>query len=315
MEKLIIKNKKNSSAKLPEFIILCIKWIKRNFFLLFFLLSVILVFLFICDFIKVDHHFSKDNPKGELIKVCLTTIAGFSAFYALYYSAKRVEVMEKGNADANFKDAVGLLGSQSKSTSIGGAYYLYFAAKEHDKYKVPACEILCTHIRSITKDKDYQKEQKEEPSSEIQTILKLLFKYDDFIDKEKSNKKNQSKKPIFENNWKNLKGVSLGGADFIKTKLFQVSFNKAKLYKVDFKYAKLETTNFNDAKLNNVDFNDAKLNGVNFSNAKLIDVDFSNAEIINVNFSGTVLEGCDDITKKGFSLEKTKQKSTKSADL
>lgn len=306
-------------SKIKNIIVLFIKWIRRNLFILLFLAIFVLVFLFINDTIEVSHHFKKDNEKGELIKVCLTAIAGFGALGALYYSARRVRVMEKGNVDNRFKDAVTLLGNIHTSARIGGVYNLYFLANEYpNEYLEPACEILCAHIRTITGEKEYQEKYKEKTSTEIQTILDLLFHKDYNL--------------IFNECWKNLEGAFLNGANFqfgklrnvnfIKTNLSGVFFNNATLGDVDFSLgAILSDVLFSDTTLNkvyfsytaliDVDFNNAILSNVFFNNATLIDVDFEGAKFEKkIDFSGTLLESykSEEITREGRSLELTKSK-------
>ncbi|MCL1933352.1 MAG: hypothetical protein FWF53_06055 [Candidatus Azobacteroides sp.] len=69
-------------------------------------ISIVLLCLLIYFFENISNYFFEDKnaPRGELIKVILTFVAGIIAIGAVYYSAKRVQVMEKGNVDTRFKD-------------------------------------------------------------------------------------------------------------------------------------------------------------------------------------------------------------------
>ncbi len=65
-------------------------------------------------------------------------------------------LQQKQQRDARFAAGVELLGNPHESTRIGGAYNLYFLARDFEEYRAPVCEILCAHIRTITSDKNYQ---------------------------------------------------------------------------------------------------------------------------------------------------------------
>ena len=87
------------------------------------------------------------------------------------------EQFVKQLGDTRFSSGVELLGNPNESARIGGAYYLFFLAREFpDEYLNPVCEILCSHIRTITCSEEYQKKYENIPSNEIQTIIDLLFK-------------------------------------------------------------------------------------------------------------------------------------------
>jgi len=234
----------------------------------------------------------------------------------------QIQIQQKQLRDSRFSSGVELLGNINESARIGGAYNLYFLANEHqDEYLHPVCEILCAHIRTITSDKTYQKNNKEKPSNETQTILNLLFK------------KNKNDELIFDDCKKNLVGTFLDGADFIKAILSSVDFINTTLNSVDFTDAilnfvnfedaklhvnllgaKLSSVNFSNATLNSVDFiyatfntiwfESAKFNSVSFGGAKFLDfVDFSDAKFDGeIDFTGTVFEGdsFDEITECGI---------------
>ena len=247
-------------------------------------------------------------------------------------------IQQKQLRDSRFASGIELLGSPNESVRTGGAYNLYFLASEFsDDYLDPVCEILCSHVRSITKEDNYREKFKEKPSNEIQTILNLLFI------------KNKNDILIFDKCDKNLTGVFLCGSTlnfpklrnvnffeailenvyFLEASLVNVSFTKASLYSVNFPVctfknvqfdkANLESVVFANCKLSDVDFFDsnliclnffeAELNKTLFLDAKLIKINFSNAKMNsdNVNFFLTKLEkiSFEEITRPGRSIELT----------
>lgn len=254
----------------------------------------------------------------------------------------QIQIQQKQHRDTRFSMGVELLGNQHESARVGGAYNLYFLAKENPKeYMESTCEILCAHIRTITSDKEYQKKYKDKPSNEIQTILNLIFE------------EGQEGKPIFGfYTCKNLKGAYLCGIEINLSTLCQVRFDNAilrnvifgctGLYEIHFENAVFENVVFENiiydvidlnelffdgATLNNVCFKegDFALNNSIFRRAKLSNIDFSNVELNNidfegavfqenVNFKGTALEGYnfEEITHKGWSLELTKPEEVES---
>ena len=225
----------------------------------------------------------------------------------------QIEVQEKQLRDNRFSSGVELLGNDNESTRIGGAYSLYFLARDNSEYAEAVCEIFCAYIRTKTSDKKYQKEYIEQPSNEIHTILGLLFE------------RGEKDDLIFYNYYKDLYRIFLCGFDFFDTNLNNVSFFEARLRDMYFKRSELDDVRFDKARLKDIYFEDdlygnnkligvgfknAILNNVKFAKAILMDVDFSDAILDKetVKFDETKLADCDfdEITREGRSLELTK---------
>jgi uncharacterized protein YjbI with pentapeptide repeats len=217
----------------------------------------------------------------------------------------QIQIQQKQLRDTRFSSGVELLGNNNESARIGGAYNLYFLAKENSEdYLMPVCGIFCAHIRTITSSKEYREEYKNKPSNEIQTILKLLFRrrdnYSFLLD--------DNKDTIFYRCYKDLSGTFLCGVEFFYTKMDNVNFRNAELYNVDFTAADLSCVHFSNAVLNDVNFGGAELD-VEFKDAELKNINFSNAKFRQMMyFKGTVLENYswEEITREGRSLELTK---------
>ncbi len=116
---------------------------------------------------------------------------------------KQVNLQIEQRVDERFTTAVNLLGSSETSARTGGIYSLFHLALDEKKYRKEIAQILCSHIRSKTEEKDYQKTYKKKPSNEIQTTINLLFKTNGLY-----HKFNKELEPA------NLRHAFLAGADF-----------------------------------------------------------------------------------------------------
>jgi hypothetical protein len=247
---------------------------------------------------------------------------------------KQEEQFNKQQREARFASGVELLGNPHESTRIGGAYTLYFLARDFEEFRAPVCEILCAHLRSIArKDKfETDEQRKNYPRNEVQSIIDLLLL------------KHKNGISIFLNEPKNFKGILFWGinanqtTDFIPTlkkvdftgatligvlfsgsvltevrffgiALTDVNFSKATLTNVYFIEATLTKVGFERATLAIVIYFEATLREVDFRRATLTRVDFGKAVLTEytVNFGGTKLEGYSDeeITREGHSLKLT----------
>ena len=217
---------------------------------------------------------------------------------------EQIKIQQKQLQDTRFASGVNLLGNQNESARIGGVYYLYYLANECPAdYLNPVCEIICAHLRSITRDNKYQEIYKEMPSNEIQSIIDLLFK------KDKNNNR------IFDTCKKNLTGSFLHGVDFYESKITNTRFYFSSIKDVTFHdplqgVGILTDTGFSSATLNDVRFIATTQTEVQYVNTKFINVDFTNAKFFNVKFHGSNLGHCQlsEITRPGISILLTKPK-------
>jgi uncharacterized protein YjbI with pentapeptide repeats len=216
----------------------------------------------------------------------------------------QTELQMRQQRDARFASGVELLGNPHESTRIGGAYNLYFLARDFEELRPAVCEILCAHLRSIAhKDKFPDKEHPANyPKNEVQSIIDLLFR------KHETDESGEEVS-IFLNEPKNLAEIFLSGIDFIGeiemfvlllnkinfrgTVLVEVTFGAATLTEVNFEEATLTKVNFYRSNLTEIgysaDFLITTLTGVGFSGATLIDVGFWAAILIEVDFGHVTL--------------------------
>ena len=200
---------------------------------------------------------------------------------------EQIKILQKQSRDNRFSSGVELLGNTNESARIGGAFNLYFLAKELKEYRKPACEILCAHIRTITNKQEYKIKYTEKPSDEIQTILDILFKEDYGL--------------IFDNCDKNLVEAILIGAKLSEGTLSNVNLKFSVLNNVNFYKATLNNVRFHKATFSKVDFGSAKLSNVEFFRATISNVDFNSAILSKIIFSFAIFQDKIDFT--GTSLE------------
>ena len=163
-----------------------------TFLLVFFALLLVSVafdnpyqcrFDWICLFLGVADRAEAVQLLGSAI-ICLAAFSG-----ARLMASRRAEVMvesariidnrakitEAGNRQRAFKGGVEHLGSEKSSVRQGGAHILFHLALEDDKLRAPIAGVLCAHIRETTSDKDYQEKNEDKPSTEMQSLVRLLF--------------------------------------------------------------------------------------------------------------------------------------------
>ncbi|KAA6323205.1 Secreted effector protein PipB2 [termite gut metagenome] len=215
---------------------------------------------------------------------------------------KHIDVLSKTQQDGRFAKGVELLGNASESARTGAAYNLFFLAKEFpEEYSKSVFEILCSHIRTNTNDKEYQDKYKTSPSNEIQTIVDLLFRnYEDeqypFLGYE----------AILRNSFlagcdlgsTYLKGAYLTKANLENANLRQADlegahFKKAYLWEVNLERANLWETHLEGASLWKAHLEGADLRRADLSEANLEEADLSYAYLEDANLEGTNLKGVD----------------------
>jgi len=229
---------------------------------------------------------------------------------------EQIKLQEKQQRDARFASGVELIGSNSESARIGGVYSLFFLAREYPtEYLEYVCQILCSHVQTITWRKEYQSEYADKPSNEIQTLIVIL------LDKLFFNcNKNLSKSYLKHIDFRNshISAFIFTEADltfsnfslstvypnnfFYKTVLdnsifFETQMQNSYFVSSSFKETQMNNTNFSDANLNDTNFADAVLSFVNFSSTKLSGATFFKSYLVGANFfsadlSDTIIHQC-----------------------
>ncbi|WP_202776128.1 pentapeptide repeat-containing protein [Bathymodiolus azoricus thioautotrophic gill symbiont] len=224
------------------------------------------------------------NLIGTESKITYTSIgSGLIAIFGLLFIYQRLEKQQKQidiqidqRVDDRFNSAIGLLGSSETSARTGAIYTLYELAIEEDKYRSQIAQILCSHIRSKTNEKKYQKTHSKRPSSEIQTTIDLLFRKKGLYTKKFARAAEFPKA--------NLSHAYLMGADFTDAQCQETDFLGAQCEGAFFAGAQCQGADFTIAQCRRVDFSNAQCHGAKFNGAQCQEADFLNSEFQGVNF-------------------------------
>ena len=310
------------------------RFFKKHWKTLLFLSTAVLLLLFILNFKKLSVYFEYDTPYGygELFRVFLTVVAGVGAVFIVYFTAKRVKVMEeqtkktvehiqtiyKGNVDTRFNNAVGHLGNEKSSVILGGIHALHEIAVENKNYRHIVNNLFCSYIRENSKKLNAEINFKKTPDKcpvIIQMLIDYLFKPYNGEDSVYKDYESDLSHSILKNcnfwdttlNECKLNNATLDECDFRDATLNECKFWDADLTECDFRDATLIECDFRDATLTKCDFwiatlneckfRDATLNECDFRNATLDECDFKDADLAECDFRDATLKKCDFISK------------------
>ena len=242
---------------------------------------------------------------------------------------KQHEMTEKGHIHERFKAATEHLGNERDSVRIAAFNEFYRLAKitakitEEKGLKETIFDILCAHLRQITKDKNYQKKENDSitpgsteikpanedyqkrgeeanaaefeeirPTEEVQSLLKILFKPDNegkfiFVDM------------IADLEGANLQGANLQKANLQRANLQETNLKKANLTEAKLQNAVLQETNLQRAVLEKTELQCAnmtsaylqyaKLKGTYLQEAYLHYAHLQEADLLGANLQGASL--------------------------
>lgn len=299
--------------KIKSYLCCCWQWIKGNFFTIFLIgLSFGLIGwgLYhaetsknIIDWGSYDISDSKTPAEKSAritVQEWIAFIISITGIILLAIRAqnqgKQIEIQIEQNTDAMFNAAVTLLGSDETSARTGAIYSLYHLAIESKKYRGQIAQILCSHIRSKTREKKYQEDNSEKPSNEIQTAINLLFRnvsgqkglYCKFISE--LPKADLSHAYLV---WANFSGAYYHAADFRMAHCEGADFNNAHCEEADFQYAHCKGAIFSDAYCEGANFKKAHCEGANFSDSHCEGACFDSAHCEGADFNSAHCEGTD----------------------
>ena len=179
--------------------------------------------------------------------------------------AEAAKLTEIGHTQERLKTSIEHLGNEKASARIGAAYELYHLAKDNKSYRETVCEILCGHIRQKTQEENYKEDQKDGPSEEIKTFLKLLCR--------------EEKGPF--------RGCQI---DLTSSFLQRADLQEAQLQGADLSGAQLRGTKLLRAQLQGANLSEAQLQGANLSGAQLWGANLRDAQLWGADFSWAHLE-------------------------
>ena len=219
------------------------------------------------------------NEKYDVLKTIGYCIAGVLLVWQAWVANKRTKAMEatakeQAKAMANtearqrqeqLKNAIEHLGHDSNSVRMGGAYEIFHLAKDTGNSRQTALDLLCAHIRKMTRRDDYQAEHKTKPSEEIQSLLTLLF---------------IEEHDVFKDCSINLQGSCLNGA----------TLNQSRLKKANLRQVQLQRAVLIEAQLQEADLMEAQLQGAVLRKVQLQSANLREARLQGANLWGTQLQ-------------------------
>jgi uncharacterized protein YjbI with pentapeptide repeats len=133
-------------------------------------------------------------------------------------------------------------------------------------------QVLCAYLRNRAKTRDSI-----QPSTNVQAILDVIGE--------------RSHEFETEDQYLDLTGIDIRGANLRGTFLDRVRFNDSNLADVDFMRASLRRADFRGANLQGAHLRETRLEGVNFVGADLQDASLRLARLHNTNLLGARLQG------------------------
>ncbi|MCY4137537.1 MAG: pentapeptide repeat-containing protein [Rhodobacteraceae bacterium] len=194
---------------------------------------------------------------------------------------------EEGQRQERFKNAIEHLGHTSDSVRLGGAYELFYLARDTENLRQTVLDILCAHIRRTTSDAGYRDRFTREPSEEIQSLVTLLF---------------VQPHSVFEGLKANLSASWLNGADLRGARLQKGILTQAYLQWAKLQEANLELANLEDVHMQKANLTMARMQGAKalFANlqgvhalARLEGAVLHFANMQGARCSGAILIGAD----------------------
>ena len=213
---------------------------------------------------------------------------------------------EDGQRQERLKNAIEHLGHKSVSVRLGGAYELFHLAQDTQEFRQSAFsrlvqntqelrhfgsrplntqelrqtvhDILCSHIRETTTEDKYLARYQAAPSTEIQSLLTLLF---------------VQGHEVFSGLRANLVGSCLKGAGLRRARLRGAFLTEAQLQGAVLRSARLQGAFLRGARLLLADLRDARLQGAILHSAKLQGADMKNVGLQGASLGRSWLQAAD----------------------
>ena len=218
-----------------------------------------------------------EEDRETVIKYLGFAISGLALFSGIYVANRRTGVMEEGNRQTVFRDAVTHLGSESVVTRGAGIYTLHSLARREESMRPVIGEALLAHIRVETQESKYQEKNTSLPSNDIKLLLNFLFR--------------SKEQFLFETQSVDLRQAYLQGANLANARLQGADLNGAQLQGADLNGAQLQEADLNDAQLQRASLNGAQLQGADLSGAQLQRARLKGAQLQEADLSGAQLQG------------------------
>ena len=183
------------------------------------------------------------------------------------------EGAEDGRRQERLKNAIEHLGHESDSVRLGGAYELFHLAQDTEDLRQTVMDILCAHIRRTTGEAGYRETHKEKPSTEVQSLLTLLF---------------VRKHAVFRGCRIDLQESWLNGAELAGAYLCGAFLDAAYLRRATLVHAYLQGVTFIGTEMQNSYITNAHMQG-----STLMGTELQGAQAVNTYFQGAILHVVD----------------------
>ena len=240
------------------------------------------------------------GSKNETIRFITLGMGGtIAAIGAIAFShranaqTEHNKLIEKGHIDERFRSAIENMGHGEANVRIASFHQFYYLAKNQPvNFRKSVFDILCSYLRAMPRDRSHlTKKNQEHPTEECQTLLNILFKFDDkYIFAEFRADMRNSYLVNTNLSYANLSEADLSHANLSNAFFFDTDLSDAILFDADFSDAFLENANLSDANLWGASLIDADLSGANLQGTKLKDVNLMKVDSIEkADFRGATI--------------------------
>ena len=224
---------------------------------------------------------------------------------------------EDGRRQERLKNAIEHLGHESDSARLAGAYELFHLARDTKYLRQTVMDILCAHIRQTTsdegdqEDEGYQEKYRSKPSTEIQSLLSLLFVQEHEVFR--------GCEVHLRDSWLNgafLRSARLQGAPLTGAWLQGAFLSEACLQGADLYGTHMQEVELYEARLQGANLYDVQLQGADLRRAQLQGADLHGAQLQGADLCGAQLQGAtsERADKLSF-VERIRQNTDQGSDL
>ena len=192
--------------------------------------------------------------------------------------AKANKNTEQGQRQDRLKNAIEHLGHEKDSVRLGGAYELFHLAEDTEDLRQTVLDILCSHIRRTTGEREYREAHKSEPSEEVQSLLTLLF---------------VQEHEVFKGLHINLQGSWLNGASLQGARLEEAILTKVHLQGAHLQRALLQRAFLTEVHLQGAFLIETRLQGAYLQKALLQGAFLIETRLQEAHLVGAHLQGAD----------------------
>ncbi len=225
----------------------------------------------------------KDAEKSRILELIGVGMGGVLLAIGATIANRRAVAMEVTNRGAEdgrrqerLKNAIEHLGYKSDSVRLGGAYELFHLARDTKDLRQTVMDILCAHIRRTTGEDGYRETYKEKPSTEVQSLLTLLFRQEH---------------EVFTGRRIDLQGSWLNGAMLERARLQRAELSGAYLQGAILHGAELQEAILHGAELQGASLHEAQLQEAYLHEAQLQGADLHMAQLQGATLHETQLQG------------------------